>query len=321
MTAASDELHITKKGLLARLVGGGRSAKPPVGVIEDLTASQSSARRDAVKRVDRARMNLKTVFQPIVDLRQGHAVGAEALTRFGESRRPDEAFAEAAAIGMGVELELSAVRSALTNLRHLPSGLYLSINASAEAIVTEEFRSSMIEVSTERIVLELTEHFEVADYARLGSTLQALRGSGMRLAVDDAGSGYSGLLHILNLRPDIIKLDIGLTQGIDTDPARQALGSALLTFGLNAYDATIIAEGIETKGEFETLRALGCQFGQGFYLGRPGRLPDGIHARDAVNGSNSNEPEPIVVGDEWPLEQEVTALTNAPNVKIPNPVT
>ena len=307
MTAASDELHIAKKGLLARLVGGGRRTKSRVEAYEEFTASQSLARRDALKRVDRARMNLKTVFQPIVDLRQGHAVGAEALTRFGETRRPDEAFAEAATLGMGVELELSAVRSALTNLRHLPSNLYLSINASAEAIVTEEFLSSMIEVSTERIVLELTEHFEVADYARLGSTLKALRDSGMRLAVDDAGSGYSGLLHILNLRPDIIKLDISLTQGIDTDPARQALGSALLTFGLNAYDATILAEGIETKGEFETLRALGCRFGQGYYLGKPGRLPDGAHARDPINGRTSNELEEIVVGDGLQLEQELTA--------------
>jgi predicted signal transduction protein with EAL and GGDEF domain len=188
VTATSSELFVAKKGLFARSAGAHRKTKTPVEVTDDLTPRQASARHEALKRVDRARKNLQTVFQPIVDLRQGHAVGAEALTRFGEERRPDEAFAEAASVGMGVELELSAVHSALTNIRRLPSDLYLSINASADAIVTEEFISSMASVATERIVLELTEHFEVSDYAQLGSTLQTLRESGMKLAVDDAGS-------------------------------------------------------------------------------------------------------------------------------------
>jgi EAL domain-containing protein (putative c-di-GMP-specific phosphodiesterase class I) len=76
----------------------------------------------------------------------------------------------------------------------------------------------------------------------------------------------------LNLRPDVIKLDIGLIRGIDSDPARRALGSALLHFGFDAYRAAMVAEGIETEAEFNTLRALGCHFGQGFYLGRPGRI-------------------------------------------------
>jgi EAL domain-containing protein (putative c-di-GMP-specific phosphodiesterase class I) len=307
MTAGSNELFVAKKGLLARLAGGGRKTKAPVKVPDDLTPRQSSARHEALKRVDRARKNLQTVFQPIVDLRQGHAVGAEALTRFGEERRPDEAFAEAAMVGMGVELEISAVHSALKNLRYLPSNLYLSINASADAIVTEEFISSIASVATERIVLELTEHFEVSDYAELGSTLQGLRDSGMKLAVDDAGSGYAGLLHILNLRPDIIKLDISLTQGIDVDPARQALGSALLTFGLNAYDAAIVAEGIETQGEFETLRALGCRFGQGFYLGRPGRLPHGANARNLVS-RRPDQPETDHINEELQLDEALASL-------------
>ena len=89
----------------------------------------------------------------------------------------------------------------------------------------------------------------------------------MKLAIDDTGAGNSGLEHILRLKPDIIKLDIGLTRGIDKDPARRALGRALLTFGFDAYGATFVAEGIETQGEFDTLRSLGCLAGQGYYLG------------------------------------------------------
>ena len=121
-------------------------------------------------------------------------------------------------------------------------------------------------------MLELTEHDRIDDYELFGQAASELRSHGVRLAVDDAGAGFSSFRHILNLRPDIIKLDIGLTRGIDGDPARRALGSAMLAFGLDAFGAAIVAEGIETEGEFKTLRGLGCRFGQGYYLGRPGKL-------------------------------------------------
>lgn len=90
----------------------------------------------------------------------------------------------------------------------------------------------------------------------------------MRLAVDDAGAGFASLQHILNLRPDIIRLDISLTRGIDDDPARRALATALLAFAAE-ISAEIVAEGIETSAETATLRALGPRYGQGCCLGRP----------------------------------------------------
>lgn len=216
----------------------------------------------------------ETHFQPIVDLRSGNAIGTEALSRFadGSARAPDEWFAEAAEVGLGIDLEVAALDSALEQLPQLPSGLYLSLNASVETIMSDDFESRLDDVPAERIVLELTEHTEVSDYANFAQGLETLRSQGVRLAVDDTGAGFSSLQHVLNLRPDIIKLDVGLTRGIDRDPARRALGRALLTFGLDAYDASIVAEGIETEGELEVLRALGCPCGQGFYLGRPGRL-------------------------------------------------
>ena len=115
-------------------------------------------------------------------------------------------------------------------------------------------------------MLELTEHESVDDYELLETTVNRLRSEGVRLAVDDAGAGFSSFRHILKLRPDIIKLDVALTRGIDGDPARRALGSAMLTFGLDAYNAAIVAEGIETEAEFKTLRGLGMSI-------RPGLLP------------------------------------------------
>jgi EAL domain-containing protein (putative c-di-GMP-specific phosphodiesterase class I) len=235
---------------------------------------ETAHRREKFVRITLADQSLQTVFQPIVDLRTGSTIGAEALARFTAPpfRAPDQWFAEAAELGLGTELEVTALRSALEQLVKLPSGLYLSINASPATIVSTEFRASMADIPAERVVLELTEHTGIDDYHLFAEAIAELRSNGLRLAVDDAGAGFSSFRHILNLRPDIIKLDIALTRGIDTDPARRALGSAMLAFGLDAYNASIIAEGIETQSELSTLQGLGCHYGQGYYLGRPAQM-------------------------------------------------
>ena len=231
---------------------------------------RAEAVRDAITN-----RSFETHFQPIVDLRTGRPIGAEALSRFAQLpvRAPDLWFAEAASIGLGTELELIALENALEQLQLLPTSVYLSLNASVETMMTDRFQEIIADVASERIVLELTEHTKVVDYAQLGQKIERIRSAGVRVAVDDAGAGYSGLGHILSLKPDVIKLDISLTRGIDKDPARRALGRALLAFGLDAYNASLVAEGIETEGEFETLRSLGCPCGQGFFLGRPALLP------------------------------------------------
>jgi EAL domain-containing protein (putative c-di-GMP-specific phosphodiesterase class I) len=278
MTAGNGDLFIGKRGKLSR---SGRKKAAPEARYPGTNAKHAEEqaahlreRREKLIRVTIANQTHQTVFQPIVDLNSGGAVGAEALARFAEPpiRPPNVWFAEAADLGLGVELEMAALRLALEQLRQLPPGLYLSLNASVETILSEEFCASFKDVPAERVVLELTEHTEIHDYPLFEQTIEDLRSQGVRLAVDDAGAGYSSFRHILNLHPDVIKLDIALTRGIDGDPARRALGSALMTFGLDAYNASIVAEGIETEGEFKTLRALGCPFGQGYYLGRPGKL-------------------------------------------------
>ena len=270
-------------------------------------ASTDADSQEKLIRVKVARDTLTTVFQPIVELQTGRTVGAEALSRFSNPplRPPDLWFEEAADVGMQVELEVTALHTALKQLRQLPSGLYLSLNASPATMVSSDFRSVISDVESERLVLELTEHTGIENYEAFREAIAHLRSRGLRLAIDDAGSGFSSFRHILNLRPDIIKLDITITRGIDSDPARKALGSALLAFGLDAYNATIVAEGIETAGELDTLRALGCRFGQGFYLGRPGEMQrivthvplTGVLASSAValgaatgNGGRSGDP-------------------------------
>jgi EAL domain-containing protein (putative c-di-GMP-specific phosphodiesterase class I) len=275
----SDDLFIAKKGRISRGLGRvnlpHRSSHSDRGPkLGDVEAEQLRQEREQLIRVTIANRTFETHFQPIVDLRSGRPVGAEALSRFSHLpvQAPDTWFAEAASVGLGVELELAALDMALGQLHLLPADLYLSVNASVETIMSADFQAALGGIPAERIVLELTEHTQVSNYQKLEQSVEEIRAKGVRLAVDDAGSGYSSLQHILNLQPDVIKLDIALTRGIDKDPARQALGRALLTFGLDAYNASIVAEGIETVGEFETLRSLGCPSGQGYYLGRPGRM-------------------------------------------------
>ena len=123
-----------------------------------------------------------------------------------------------------------------------------------------------------RVVMEVTEHARVDDYDALNLSLQLLREQGVRLAIDDAGAGFASLQHIVRLSPDFIKLDITLTRNIDADPVRRALATAMISFA-SEIGAAIIAEGIETEAEFQTLLGLGVPFGQGFYFGDPAPLP------------------------------------------------
>jgi len=210
------------------------------------------------------------VYQTIWNMRSRQAVGFECLARFSASpsRPPNEWFAEAAEVGLGIALELAAIRAALGALPLLPTPLHLAINASVETVLSGEFPSALHGLPLERIVLEITEHSEVENYQRLLNVLQPLRQGGLKLAVDDAGAGYSSLRHILDLQPDFIKLDMHLIRHIDLDPARRALASALIAFARDT-NSSIIAEGIETASEFATLQTLGVEQAQGYFLARP----------------------------------------------------
>lgn len=211
------------------------------------------------------------VCQPVIDIRTGDVAGAEALARFHAEpvRPPDVWFAEAQRAGLGVELELAAVEMAMTLIPQLPTHVYLAVNVGPETATVDRLGELFQAAGADRIVMELTEHLQVLDYPLLHGALRAVRELGTRLAIDDAGAGFAGLTHILNLAPDIIKLDRDLTTGIDRDPIRRALAGALVTFAADT-GADIVAEGVERAEELETIRKLGIWYAQGFHLGRPG---------------------------------------------------
>jgi EAL domain-containing protein (putative c-di-GMP-specific phosphodiesterase class I) len=228
------------------------------------------------------------LFQPIIDLETGHFVGCEALARFaGPPVRPPELwFAEAQRVGLGAELQLAAVHTALAQLPQLPPQGYMAINVGPDVAGTPELLRLLRNVDSHRVVIELTEHLQVQDYPALISAVRAIRATGARLAIDDTGAGYASFSSILKLAPDLIKLDRILTIGIDVDPARQALASALVTFAA-ATRANVIAEGIETVGELETICQLGIGYGQGYILGHPRPVTDLTSRAEATPRPNA----------------------------------
>lgn len=255
-------------------------------VFADLAGQQILNRIEADKRMRRIRSDVDHLigetafsfeFQPIWAFATGRPLGFEALCRFrlGPYRAPDKWFAEAAEIGMLVELELAVIREALKCLPLVSEPLFLSLNTSPATVLSGRLPKLLSRVPPGSVWIEVTEHAPVSDYGMLAAALAPLRQGGIGLAIDDAGAGYASLQHIVSLKPDHIKLDGSLTRSIDRDPARRALATALVAFARET-DATIIAEGIETHGEFETLRSLGVDKGQGYFLGAPAPLVEAL---------------------------------------------
>ncbi|WP_235835580.1 sensor domain-containing phosphodiesterase [Arthrobacter terricola] len=246
---------------------------------------------DQVEATLRGRVIL-TAFQPIYRLPDREIIGVEALARFPseDGKGAEHWFNEANTVGLGGELEFVALEAALNAAGRLPAGLYVALNLSPQTCLDPRLPGLLEKAALreDRIVLELTENLAVAEYAPLTAALAPLRRRGLRLAIDDAGSGYASMRHILQLRPDIIKLDRALIAGIDHDPARQALGAAMVDFA-KQIGATIIAEGIENPEELAAVTALGMNAGQGYFLGRPTIRPADWQAWRHVPRNDSDE--------------------------------
>lgn len=243
------------------------------GLDEQEARRLADGRLDAVLRSGGLRM----VYQPIVAVKTGHVVAFESLARFATDpyRTPDVWFAQAALAGRAVELESMAVRTALASLARLPSGVYLTVNVSPETIVEGALAKALHGYPLERIVVEITEHKAIDRYEDIVDAVLPLKARGLRIAIDDAGAGYASFRHILNLRPEIVKLDISITRSIDSDRSRRALAAALCGFAFET-GCLIVAEGVETGEELQVIKALGIGKAQGYHLGRPMPLEEAL---------------------------------------------
>jgi len=206
-----------------------------------------------------------SVFQPILEMGTRKITGYEALTRFGDEPA-NVVFARAAAIGLGVELELACLRSSLEAGLDLPASSWLSLNVSPELVTSGSLRE-LVEHSDRDLIFEITERMPITDYPAMRARIEEL-GPSVQLAIDDAGAGYASLRHIIELRPSVVKLDIGVIRGVDADPVRQAMVAGIVHFA-NEIGCLLVGEGVETMEEAKTLTDLGVTMGQGFLFARP----------------------------------------------------
>ena len=211
---------------------------------------------------------LTMAFQPIVDLRTGRVAGYEALARFNRTpyQPPDQWFAKAHRCGLGYALEAKALAAAFAAPARTP-GTYLAVNISPSSLTIADIQAALPE-RLEHTVIEVTENELASGDPAITDAIANLRHRGARIAVDDAGSGYAGLTHVMRLAPDIIKLDRTLTTGIQDDPAKAALVSSFVRYARD-IDATVLGEGIETLAELMRLAALDVAYGQGYLIARP----------------------------------------------------
>ncbi|MFN8632093.1 MAG: PAS domain S-box protein, partial [Chloroflexota bacterium] len=216
-------------------------------------ASSRQARQDARNRLSKtiAETGFETVFQPIVDLLNGRRAGFEALTRFADGTPPALMFAGARACDMQKELELATLRSALIASEELPDDTWLSLNLSSSLLIGEPGLADLLSTSNREIVIEIVDTIGVEEGQ---AARNALRGMNItaRLAVDDSGDGAVKPRHLVEMRPDFVKLDISLIRDLDMDSHRQQLVHGLKAFA-HAAGGVLIAEGIESHSERDAL--------------------------------------------------------------------
>lgn len=222
--------------------------------------------------------DIKAVFQPIFSLLDGIIFGYEALSRGPQGsmlERPDDLFSAAEKFNKLWELEFLCRSKALECVKDLSKDKMLFINVDPNIINDDRFKKgatlemlSVHEFDISNIIFEITEKNSIDDYKSFRKALDHYTGQGYKIAIDDAGAGYSGLKLLAEARPQFIKIDMDLVRNIDKDFLKQALLKAFYEFSV-VTNMKIIAEGIETIDELNTLIQIGIPYGQGYLLQRP----------------------------------------------------
>jgi EAL domain-containing protein (putative c-di-GMP-specific phosphodiesterase class I) len=259
---------------------------------------------------------LRVAFQPIVDLARLEVAGYEALARFDGplGGRPDLWFAAARDLGLADQLDAAVVAAALARRDDLPPNRFMTLNLEPGSLGTAVVDRVLSRSSLDGLVLELTEHAPIDSYAELLPLLDRYRSRGALIAVDDAGSGYAGLQHILAIRPAFLKVDKALVEGVHLDGAKAALVEMLGTFA-SRIDAWVIAEGVEVEEEAHTLTRLGVPLVQGFLFARPvpGWGEVDAHARTRLVGRRRAETgdtlRPLLDVVPWVYDDDTGAAT------------
>lgn len=221
-----------------------------------------------------------TVFQPIVSLENGSIFGYEALSRISLEDcdlNIERLFELAHKMDMLWDLEKLCRTKALNNLAAKPDCAMIFLNVDANIIYDQDFQSgftaeklSEYNIPTENVVFEITEKTAVTDAKLFTSSVNHYKNQNFKIAIDDFGSEHSGLNRVCAISPEFLKIDMQLVRGIDTDSVRKSAVIATVDFCRQA-GISVIAEGIETEAELNTLIKIGVTYGQGYYLARPNR--------------------------------------------------
>jgi len=229
------------------------------------------------------RERVLTAYQPILRMKEGTVMGFEALSRGPKGsglEAADTLFEEAKNHNLLIELDRLCRRRALLSSGRIPSSARIFVNTLPATIRDPQFRGKALidfldkaQVSPDRIVIEITEKLVIDNYGLFRETMAYFTDLGMSFAVDDVGSGYSGLESIARLKPTFLKIDISLVRDVNISRVNQAMVQAIISLGRN-IGAKVIAEGIQNDAETQTLRAMGVDYGQGHFLARPEMPPD-----------------------------------------------
>ncbi|MCH3964071.1 MAG: GGDEF domain-containing protein [Clostridium sp.] len=222
--------------------------------------------------------SINTVFQPIVSLKDASIIGYEALSRGPKNsplHSPEKLFSAAECFGRIWELELLCRLKAIEKANIIDKNKFLFINVDPKIFKDERFRSGFTKdflkdnnMCPDSIIFEITEKTAIEDYKSFKTALDNYVNQGYKIAIDDMGTGYSGLKTLMETKPHYIKIDISFIKDIDKDAFKQELVKTFLSFA-NSTNMKVIAEGIETESELLKLISIGITAGQGYFLQRP----------------------------------------------------
>ena len=237
-------------------------------------------------------------FQPIYDLLSGDVVGHEALSRGPQGsplEMPDKLFSTAINCGKLHELELLCREKSLRRFSELGLSGKLFLNISASLLSSPDHQKGMtlsllerLNISRDRIVIELSEQHPYDHFGLSRASVEYYRRMGFNIAIDDLGVGYSGLRMWSELQPEYVKIDKHFVQGVDKDTVKREFIRSIIAIA-QSLRCEVIAEGIETTRELESLLDLGITRGQGFLLGRPVIEPSCKQSKFLTNSSRRFE--------------------------------
>lgn len=247
----------------------------PIRAAEPVPVPFTRRSRNRIEAVLGDKM-LMTAFQPIRSLPDGDVIGVEALTRFvsDDGASADHWFTEAESVGLGTDLEIAALLRALTAAQTVPVNLFIALNLTPATCMDPRIQGLLehAQVALDRIVIELNGPVPLDQYQSLTAALAPLRRSGLRLAVDGAGAGFTSMDQVLELHPDIIKLDRRFIADIDRSEGQRTRVAAMAELA-HHIDASFTAQGVETRAELAAVTELGIVAAQGYLLGRPSVHP------------------------------------------------